>query len=134
MSAPETAALSAQAAATVTAVARAMYPHDALPDEVYARVAEKLGEAAESTAVVKFGIAGLAGFAEKSAVEQAQALREIEGSEFFELVRSTAVVEIYSDARTWAAFGYEGPSFDKGGYLHRGFDDLDWLPDPETEA
>jgi hypothetical protein len=45
MSAPETAALSGQAAATVTAVARAMYPHDALPDEVYARVAEKLGAA-----------------------------------------------------------------------------------------
>jgi hypothetical protein len=26
--------------------------------------------------------------------------------------------------------GYEGPSFDKGGYLNRGFNDLDWLPDP----
>jgi hypothetical protein len=25
--------------------------------------------------------------------------------------------------------GYEGPSFDKGGYLERGFNDLDWLPD-----
>jgi len=24
--------------------------------------------------------------------------------------------------------GYEGPSFDKGGYINRGFDDLDWLP------
>jgi hypothetical protein len=134
MSAPETAALSGQAAATVTAVARAMYPHDALPDEVYARVAEKLGEATESAAVVKFGVAGLTGFTEKSPVEQAQALREIEGSEFFELVRSTAIVEIYSDPRTWAAFGYEGPSFDKGGYINRGFNDLDWLPDPEGDA
>ena len=26
----------------------------------------------------------------------------------------------------------EGASFDQGGYLHRGFDDLDWLPDPRT--
>lgn len=131
MSAPETAALSARAAATITAMARAMFPHDALPDEVYARVSAKLGEATESAATINFGVAGLPGFAERSPLEQAQALREIEGSEFFELVRSTAVVEIYSDPRTWAAFGYEGPSFDKGGYLHRGFDDLDWLPDPE---
>jgi hypothetical protein len=134
MSAPETAALSGQAAATVTAVAHAMYPHDALPDEVYARVAEKLGAATESAAVVKFGVAGLTGFTEKSPVEQTQALREIEGSEFFELVRSTAIVEIYSDPRTWAAFGYEGPSFDKGGYINRGFNDLDWLPDPDGDA
>jgi hypothetical protein len=132
MSAP--AALSGQATATITAVARAMYPHDALPDEVYARVSDTLAEAADSRPVIDFGVAGLAGFAEKSPVEQAQALREIEGSEFFELVRSTAIVEIYSDPRTWAAFGYEGPSFDKGGYLDRGFNDLDWLPDPEAEA
>jgi hypothetical protein len=132
MSAP--AALSGQATATITAVARAMYPHDALPDEVYARVSEKLAEAAESRPVIDFGVTGLAGFTDKSPLEQAQALREIEGSEFFELVRSTAVVEIYSDPRTWAAFGYEGPSFDKGGYLNRGFNDLDWLPDPEAEA
>ncbi len=132
MSAP--AALSGQATATITAVARAMYPHDALPDEVYARVSEKLAEAAESRQVIDFGVAGLADFTGKSPVEQAQALREIEGSEFFELVRSTAVVEIYSDPRTWAAFGYEGPSFDKGGYIDRGFNDLDWLPDPEAQA
>jgi len=131
MGTPETAALPATAVATITAVARTMYPHDALPDEVYARVAAKLAEAAESQAVIKFGVAGLAGFSERSDIERVQALREIEGSEFFELVRSTAVVEIYSDPRTWAAFGYEGPSFDKGGYLHRGFDDLDWLPDPD---
>jgi hypothetical protein len=134
MSAPETAALSAQATATITAMARAMYPHDALPDAVYERVAAKLAEAADSAAVIKFGVAGLTGFTDKSPLERLQALRAIEGSEFFELVRSTAVVEIYSDARTWAAFGYEGPSFDKGGYLHRGFDDLDWLPDPDEGA
>ena len=48
--------------------------------------------------------------------------------------RSTAVVEIYSDPQTWTLLGYEGPSFAQGGYVGRGFDDLDWLPDPEQEA
>ena len=128
MSTPEA---PARTVATITAVARTMYPHDALPDEVYARVSAKLAEATESRGVIEEGVAALAGFADKSPLERAQALRKIEGSEFFELVRATAVVEIYSDPRTWEAFGYEGPSFDKGGYLHRGFDDLDWLPDPD---
>ena len=46
----------------------------------------------------------------------------------------TAVVAVYSDQRTWELVGYAGPSFDKGGYLHRGFNDLDWLPDPEAAS
>ena len=129
MGTPETAA--AKAVATITAVARAMYPHEALADEVYARVSDKLAEAAEAAGVIEEGVAALPGFTEKSDVERVQALQAIEGSEFFELVRSTAVVEIYSDPRTWEAFGYEGPSFEKGGYLNRGFDDLDWLPEPD---
>jgi hypothetical protein len=70
-------------------------------------------------------------FAELSADEQLEALKSIEDSDFFELVRATALVEIYSDERTWQLCGYEGPSFDKGGYINRGFNDLDWLPDPE---
>lgn len=116
-----------------------MYPHDALPDEVYARVSEKLAEAArEDSGVARTigdGVSALNGgrpFAGLSADEQLEALKGIEGSDFFELVRSTAVVEVYSDPRTWQLVGYEGPSFDQGGYINRGFDDLDWLEDPEA--
>jgi hypothetical protein len=53
---------------------------------------------------------------------------------FFELVRTTAVVEVYTDRETWDLLGYEGPSFAKGGYIERGFDDLDWLPEPEEQG
>ena len=28
----------------------------------------------------------------------------------------------------WKKLGYEGSSAEHGGYLHRGFDDIDWLP------
>jgi hypothetical protein len=120
-----------------------LYPHDALPDAVYARVSAKLDEAAGEDAAqaqtINEGAADLDGrgdqpFVERSAEQQLADAKAIAGSDFFELVRSTAVVEIYSDAQTWAAFGYEGPSFEKGGYIDRGFDDLDWLPDPEQEA
>lgn len=134
----ETAALSSQAMATITAAARVLYPHDALPDGVYARVGERLFEAAQGDAgtatTLKEGVSVLnrgRPFGELTEDEQAEALRAIEGSEFFELVRSTAVIEVYSDERTWQLVGYEGPSFVKGGYVERGFNDLDWLPDPE---
>jgi hypothetical protein len=127
--------------ATITAAARSIYPHDALPDDVYARVGEKLAEMARedpgTERTIEDGVSALNGgrpFADLSADEQLEALKAIEGSDFFELVRSTAVVEVYSDQRTWQLVGYEGPSFDKGGYIERGFNDLDWLPDPEAGA
>jgi hypothetical protein len=43
---PETAILGTRAMVTITAAASIMYPHDALPDDVYARVGEKLAVAA----------------------------------------------------------------------------------------
>jgi hypothetical protein len=137
MSRPEVATRRSQMA-TITAVARTMYPHDALPDEVYARVAQKLVEAAEASPeaaqTIEEGVEVLDDghvFAELSADLQLKVLEGIEHTDFFELVRSTAVVEVYNDARTWQLVGYEGPSFDKGGYINRGFNDLDWLPDPD---
>jgi|SRR5689334_3931631 hypothetical protein len=136
-------ALEQNVAETVAALARTLYPHDALADAVYARVPAKLDEAAREDAAqaktINDGAAALDGrgdqrFVDRSAEQQLADAKAIAGSDFFELVRSTAVVEIYSDPQTWAAFGYEGPSFAKGGYIDRGFNDLDWLPDPEQEA
>jgi hypothetical protein len=127
-------------AETILRMARILYPHDALPDDVYARVGAKLVEASEddedTARTIADGVAALddqgsTSFAQRSADEQLEAVKAIEGSPFFDLVRGTAVVEVYSDEATWKAFGYEGPSFDKGGYINRGFDDLDWLPDPD---
>jgi hypothetical protein len=123
--------------AAITAAARTMYPHDALPDDVYARVGARLAEVAREDSgaarTIEEGVSALNGglFAELSGDEQLEALKRVEDTDFFELVRSTAIVVVYSDERTWQLCGYKGPSFDKGGYINRGFDDLDWLPDPE---
>lgn len=139
MSTRDTATLGSRAIATIAAAARIMYPHDALPDDVYARVGARLADTAREDSgaarTIEDGVYALncgRPFAELSANGQLEALKRIEGSAFFELVRSTAVVEVYSDQRTWQLVGYEGPSFDKGGYINRGFNDLDWLPDPEA--
>jgi hypothetical protein len=136
-------ALEQNVAETVTALARTLYPHAALPDSVYARVAAKIDEAAREDAaqakMVAQGVADLDGsgsqpFTQRTAEEQLADAKAIAGSDLFELVRSTAVVEVYSDPETWKQLGYEGPSFAQGGYINRGFNDLDWLPDPEQEA
>jgi hypothetical protein len=106
---------------------------------VSAQLDEAAREDATQAQVVNDGVADLdrrgdERFVERSAEQQLADAKAIAGSDFFELVRSTAVVEIYSDSQTWKLLGYEGPSFAQGGYVDRGFNDLDWLPDPEQEA
>jgi hypothetical protein len=129
--------LSAQAREAVLHAARTMYPHDRLPDEAYEKVVVKLEATARGDASIAStldeGVAQLDGdgsFAGLDADGRLQALRRLEGSPFFGLLQSTAVVELYDQPAVWKAFGYEGPSSHLGGYVHRGFDDLDWLPDP----
>ena len=40
---------------------------------------------------------------------------------------------LYASPLAYAHFGYEGEAYSKGGYLTRGFNDLDWLPDVPLE-
>jgi hypothetical protein len=143
MSTQAPAGLEQHVAETVTALARTLYPHDAVPDAVYERVAAKMAEAAREDAaqarMITEGVADLdrrgeGPFTTRTAEQRLADAEAIAGSEFFALVRSTAVVEVYSDPATWRVLGYEGPSFAQGGYLRRGFDDLDWLPDLPQEA
>jgi hypothetical protein len=122
--------LSEHARDTTLRVARLMFPHDMLPDEAYAKVVKALEPEAETVEAGVAAIDGPAQFAALDADAQLAALEAAEGTDYFELVRSTAVVELYDNPLVWKAFGYEGPSAHLGGYLERGFDDLDWLPDP----
>ena len=122
---------------TALAAARVMFPHPDLPDEAYAKVVDELDGAAAGAAAVatdiEQGIAQLDDpqpFLELDDDARLEALRRGEGSAFFELLKATAVVELYDNPLVWKAFGYEGPSVHLGGYVDRGFDDLDWLPDP----
>jgi hypothetical protein len=132
--------LSEQARETALRAARTMFPHGKLPDEAYARVIDQLEvEAAANDAVassIEQGIAQLDDpepFAGLDADARLGALARTEGSEFFNLLKATSVVELYDNPLVWRAFGYEGPSAHLGGYVNRGFADLDWLPDPPIE-
>jgi len=54
-------------------------------------------------------------------------LQAISTGAFFGKLRSDLVVTLYNQKPVWTRLGYEGASADKGGYLKRGFSDIDWL-------
>lgn len=121
---------------------RVAFPHPDFPDGPYERTADTiLAEANASTwwrVALTQGLNSLndvsgGSFVSLSDVDALGLLRRVESSTFFGFVRRTAVLNLYDDAEVWQALGYEGPSYDKGGYVDRGFDDLDWLPDPRVE-
>jgi hypothetical protein len=60
-------------------------------------------------------------------LRQTARLREIEASPFFRWLYQATIDHLYNDERVWSHIGYEGSSFEKGGYRSRGFDDIDWL-------
>jgi hypothetical protein len=135
--------LSAQDGVTLLKALRVIYPHDSLGDEYYAVVVEALDQdakgKADTAALLKDGIAGLdqaypMPFVELSEGNQLRALEAIQDSAFFQTIRAKSIVTLYNNPRVWQAFGYEGASFDEGGYILRGFQDLGWLPDPPVDA
>ena len=54
-------------------------------------------------------------------------LKAIETDGFFQKVRGNLVTGLYNNKEVWPLFGYEGASADQGGYIDRGFNDIDWL-------
>ncbi|GAA4523783.1 hypothetical protein GCM10023160_14370 [Brachybacterium paraconglomeratum] len=133
---------SEDAAQTLLALIRAAFPHEGVPGTAYERAAATVQAAAEDTTWMRVKLAqgldslqALAGgrFTELTAQEALPLLLRVQHTSYFGFVRQTVVVSLYEDEEVWEALGYEGPSFDKGGYIERGFDDLDWLPDPRIE-
>jgi hypothetical protein len=64
----------------------------------------------------------------ESEADRVAILKQIESTPFFVSVRSGMITALYNQPDVWAKLGYEGSSAEHGGYLHRGFNDLDWLP------
>lgn len=139
----ELGALDARQGDVLLKLARHIFPHDTLEDAVYALVVKDLDSAAaespDTLALLTDGIDHLdarAGgdWAGLDTEARDVHVHAIAGEPFFNKVQSTAVVSLYNNDMAWAHFGYEGPSFSKGGYLQRGFNDLDWLASPPAEA
>lgn len=135
--------LDAAQGATLIALGRTLYPHDKLPDAVYALLVKDLdAKAAASSDTAKQLADGIAwlnklaggNFAKASAAQRLEMVRSMEGTTFFNTVRGQCITSLYDNDMAYAALGYPGASWDKGGYISRGFQDLKWLPNPPAAA
>ena len=124
-------------------ITRGIFPHDTLDDAVYALVVKDLDAAASiDSAVAELLRDGLKQLDSKAAgdwaaldhLQRENLVIKMAHTDFFEKVRSTSVVSLYNNEMAWAHFGYEGASYEMGGYFERGFQDLDWLPNPSADA
>jgi hypothetical protein len=131
--------LSPEVGETLVAVVRTLCPHDVLADRVYRRVVlhyDRLARTLPATAAsIEQAVCALDGaiplpFRERSESYRIAALKAIETTTAFVFLQRTAVRFLYDDVEVWEAFGYEGASVHLGGYVTRGFADLDWLPEP----
>jgi hypothetical protein len=127
---------------TLVKVARDIYPHDFLVDSYYITAIKPWdGKAAKdpaTKAMLEEGVRRLDQDAkDRHKVPYAEVpweadrvvlLQGIEQTEFFKKVRSDLVVSLYNQEELWPKFGYEGSSAEHGGYIKRGFNDIDWLP------
>ncbi|MEI6895637.1 MAG: hypothetical protein V5789_13650 [Colwellia sp.] len=133
-------ALPDNVAEAILMVTRHIFPHKKLEDAVYALVVKDLDNAAsKDPAMKKLLIDGVAMINKKANnnnwlsenyQDQNTIILSIVNSDFFEKIRGTSIVSLYNNDMAWAHFGYEGASYEKGGYLNRGFQDLTWLPEP----
>ena len=132
----EVTSISPASMATLIQMARDIYPHDQVADEYYA-AAVKGYDTKDSAAMIESGIAALnaaaqgKGHASYLAIgwerDRVDILRGMEDSRFFQTIRGGLVTGLYNQKAVWPLFGYEGESFSKGGYIDRGFDDIQWL-------
>ena len=127
---------------TLVKVARDIYPHDFLGDSYYiAAVKPWDAKAAKDPAVktmIDDGVSGLDQAARDRhkvayvevpwEADRVVLLQGIEQTDFFKTVRGDLVVSLYNQKELWPKFGYEGSSAEHGGYIKRGFADIDWLP------
>ena len=128
---------------TLIRMGQVLFPHTKLPEAVYALLAKDLDADAAANAdtakLITDGINALnhlcdGNFLKANANRRLQAVKAMEGQPFFNTVRGKGVVSLYDNEMAYAAFGYPGSSWEKGGYITRGFQDLKWLPNPSTHA
>jgi hypothetical protein len=122
---------------------RTLFPHQKLPDAVYALLAKDLDAKAAGDAgaaqMLRAGIANLnhlagGSFAKASDKRRLEIVKGMEGQPFFATVRGQCITSLYDNDMAYATFGYPGSAWEKGGYITRGFQDLKWLPAPPLDA
>lgn len=127
-------------AGELTRMARLLFPHDGVADDVYAEVinsilTDTVNDAAMldmlNQAVAALNAAQKGDWFEAGTNEQIAAMQAVEGEAFFAAVLGNVQARFYNHPEVWKLINYPGSSVEFGGYVNRGFDDIDWLPETE---
>ena len=122
----------------LTRMARLLYPHDGIADNVYAEVIDSiLSDSANDAAmtdmlnraVVALNAAQNRDWFEAGENDQIAAMQAVENEAFFAAISGGVSARFYNHPKVWEHIGYPGSSVEYGGYVDRGFDDIDWLPE-----
>lgn len=119
-------------------LARLFFPHTGLEDDVYTDVAETLFDSfvanPESAQLLDMADTALDAQVDGDWMDvdedrQVAALKGIESEAFFAAILAALRGAFYNHPKVWAYLHYPGSSKEHGGYKHRGFDDINWLPE-----
>jgi hypothetical protein len=121
--------------ATLTLLARDLFPHPVVADAVYRRIVETLLASAPQRQVAESAVQKLDGavpgsWRRRPPAERATGIEALLATPFGQTLRAAVLIGLYGDLSVTRTFGYQGPSIAEGGYIERGFDDLDWLAEP----
>ena len=123
---------------TLTDMIRALFPHQGLAHDVYAEIVDAMLSAAAddpqfdallNEAVEALDAAADTDFFELTEEAQVQVLQTVADTDFFKTITAQVRWRLYSHPKLWKIIGYPGSSVEHGGYVERGFDDIDWLPE-----
>ena len=127
--------------ATLMRMARDIYPHDTLEDKYYQQVMKPLSDESSSDSLTlklledglqkldKLSVDqyGMTYLAVKKESDRAVILKSLESTPFFQKIKGDLMMGIYNNEELWPRFGYGGSAWEKGGYINRGYNDIDWL-------
>jgi hypothetical protein len=119
-------------------MAQLLFPHDGLDNAVYGQIISDILEAAANdpamTELLEAAESGLdaaqdSDWLDLDAAGQVAVMRRLEHEPYMAGIRESVRFRLYYHPDLWKLINYPGSSKEHGGYLHRGFNDISWLPE-----
>lgn len=112
-----------------------LFPHDNISKRPYSTVVHGIQGQTNAQRILDQLRAGIKALNEARGTrwltlpeqDQIAVMKALEHEPFFKMLYNQSMVELYQNRELWNAIGYQGSSVEYGGYLHRGFDDINWL-------
>ena len=131
------AALSAADLESIALYSHTLCPMLAPADPHYRAVTATVAQASRqnpaTAALIREGLntinrPGKPGFVALTPDQRAEIVLSQQGTALFNYLHWLTAESVLRDPTLWKQIGYQGSAIEFGGYLNRGFDDIDWLP------